>query len=133
MSALFARVVKQALITFECENAPAFKTNFSLLKQLVNQLTSNDLNIPSELFAASSFQDRPNRAPVKYIEIFEHKTFTMSVFIMENKYTMPIHDHPGHGKENWKPFPWLIIIKVTIFFRHFACYCWKCSCPKLLT
>lgn len=96
MSALFARVVKQALITFERENYASFKSNFNVLKQLVDQLTSTDLNIPSELFGSNSFQ-QTSVAPVKYIEIFEHKTFTMSVFIVANKYTMPLHDHPGHG------------------------------------
>lgn len=97
MSVLFARVVKQALITFERENYAAFKANFNTLKQLVDQLTSNDLNIPPELLGSNSFQHSTSRAPVKYIEIFEHKTFTMSVFIVTNKYTMPLHDHPGHG------------------------------------
>lgn len=97
MSVLFARVVKQALITFERENYAAFKANFNTLKQLVDQLTSNDLNISPELLGTSSFQHPSSRAPVKYIEIFEHKTFTMSVFIVTSKYTMPLHDHPGHG------------------------------------
>lgn len=98
MSALFARVVKQALITFERENNASFKSNFNILKQLVDQLTSSDLNISSELFGSNSFQQTPGcHAPVKYIEILEHKTFTMSVFIVANKYTMPLHDHPGHG------------------------------------
>lgn len=97
MSALLARVVKQALITFERENYAAFKSNFNTLKQLVDQLTSNDLNIPPELLGSASFQHPNYRAPVKYIEILEHKTFTMSVFIVTNKYTMPMHDHPGHG------------------------------------
>lgn len=93
MSALFARVVKQALITFERANYSAFKLNFNALKQLVDQLTIKDLEISTEIL---NFQS-PNAAPVKYIEIFEHKTFTMSVFVMQNKYTMPMHDHPGHG------------------------------------
>lgn len=97
MSVLFARVVKQALVTFERENNAAFKANFNQLKQLVDQLTSSDLNIPSELFGLNNTSPNGGRAPVKYIEIFEHKTFTMSVFIVSNKYTMPLHDHPGHG------------------------------------
>lgn len=97
MSVLFARVVKQALITFERDNYAAFMVNFNTLKQLVDQLTSNDLNIPAELLTSNSFQHPTARAPVKYIEILEHKTFTMSVFIVTNKYTMPLHDHPGHG------------------------------------
>lgn len=97
MSALFGRVVKQALITFERENYSSFKSNFNTLKQLVDQLTSNDLNISSDVLGSNSFQQSTSRAPVKYIEIFEHKSFTMSVFIVANKYTMPLHDHPGHG------------------------------------
>lgn len=97
MSALFARVVKQALITFERENYATFKTNFQTLKQLVDQLTIKDLAISSELLNGASFQTPTSQAPVKYIGIFEHKTFTMSVFIMQSKYTMPMHDHPGHG------------------------------------
>lgn len=98
MSTLFARVVKQALITFERENHGAFKSNFNILKQLVDQLTSNDLNIEPELLTLNNFQPPTSRsAPVKYIEIFEHNSFTMSVFVVANKYTMPLHDHPGHG------------------------------------
>lgn len=97
MSALFARVVKQALITFERENYAKFKSNFTILKQLVDQLSCSDLNLPPELLTVNTFQQTSSRAPVKYIEIFEHTTFTMSVFIMANKYTMPLHDHPGHG------------------------------------
>lgn len=97
MSALFALAVKQAFITFERENAPTFKANFLKLKHLVDQLTAKDLNIDSHLMKASYFQNHPDRAPVTYIDIFEHETFTMSVFIMDKNYTMPLHDHPGYG------------------------------------
>lgn len=97
MSALFARVVKQALITFERENYPGFKTNFNALKQLVDQLTSKDIGIDADLLSADYYHNQPNRAPVTYVEILEHNTFTMSVFIMANRYTMPLHDHPGYG------------------------------------
>lgn len=96
MSALFARIVKQAIITFERDNYAMFGTNFNTLKQLVDQLTTNDLHISPELLNSKSFQSSA-RAPVKYLELFEHQTFTMSVFIVANKYTMPLHDHPEHG------------------------------------
>lgn len=95
MSALFARVVRQALITFERENCPAFKSNFILLKQLVDQLTSVDLNIDVDVIKKQFHQ--PHKAPVVYMEILEHKTFSMSVFILAEKYAMPLHDHPGYG------------------------------------
>lgn len=94
MSALFGGVVKQARVTFARENTAMFNANFTALKQLVNRLTTKDLEIPPELLTASSFQ---RRAPVKYLEIFEHRTFTMSVFIVADQYTMPMHNHPGHG------------------------------------
>lgn len=97
MSSLFARVVRQAFLTFERENGPTFLTNFMALKQLVDQLTPKDLNIDPVLLSNNYFKSDPDKAPVTYMEIFEHKTFTMSVFIMENKYTMPMHDHAGYG------------------------------------
>lgn len=97
MSSLFARVVKQALITFERENNPTFLPNFMTLKQLVDQLTPKDLNIDPTLLSTNYFKSDSEKAPVTYIEIYEHKTFTMSVFIMQNKYTMPMHDHAGYG------------------------------------
>lgn len=74
-----------------------FSANFSALKQLVDQLTAKDLDIPPDLMITKSFVQNPTRAPVKYLDIFEHQTFTMSVFIIANNYTMPLHDHPGHG------------------------------------
>lgn len=96
MSGLFARVVKQAFITFDQTNASKFKTNFNTLKLLVDQLTPKDLNIDPQLMQSSTFMEQ-NKAPVTYVGIFEHETFTMSVFIVRNRYTMPLHDHPGFG------------------------------------
>ena len=96
MSTLFALVVRQAYITFDRSNAAKFRANFNTLKLLVDQLTSTDLSIDAALLTNKSFE-RPNKAPVTYLEIFQNKTFTMSVFIVANKYTMPLHDHPGVG------------------------------------
>lgn len=99
MSALFARVMKQASITFERENCPAFMSNFMVLKQLVDQLASVDLNIDLEAIKKHfhKTERRISTAPVIYMEIFEHKTFSMSVFILTKQYSMPLHDHPGYG------------------------------------
>lgn len=97
MSSLFARVVKQAFITFDQGNVAKFKTNFGALKLLVDQLTPKDLNIDPDLMNSNTFNSRPDKAPVTYMEIFQHDNFTMSVFIVANKYTMPLHDHPGFG------------------------------------
>lgn len=96
MSGLFARVVKQAFVTFDQSNVGKFKSNFNALKLLVDQLTAMDLNIDPELMKSSYFKSR-DKAPVTYMEIFQHETFTMSVFIVRNRYTMPLHDHPGFG------------------------------------
>lgn len=97
MSALFARIARQAFVTFDQSNVSKFGANFSQLKSLVDQLTPSDLNLDPELMQTRYFYNRPNKAPVTYLNIFEHETFTMSVFIMANHYTMPMHDHPGFG------------------------------------
>lgn len=99
MSALFARVVRQALITFERENYPTFKSNFMVLKQLVDELTSVDLNIDLETINKNFHRSHSgvSAAPVIFMDIFEHKTFSMSVFILAREYAMPLHDHPGYG------------------------------------
>lgn len=97
MSSLFARVVKQSLITFARDNYSAFSSNLAILKTLVDQLQSNDLNIDPYLLSNNYFKSFSQKAPVTYLEIFEHRTFTMGVFILANKYTMPLHDHPGYG------------------------------------
>lgn len=101
MSAQFARVVRQALVTFERENCPLFKANFQTLKELVDQLTSVDLNIDfdaiKKVFNQSHDAISREAAPVIYIDILEHKTVSMSVFILSKQYAMPAHDHPGYG------------------------------------
>uniref|UniRef100_U5EWC7 2-aminoethanethiol dioxygenase n=1 Tax=Corethrella appendiculata TaxID=1370023 RepID=U5EWC7_9DIPT len=94
MSSLFARVFKQAKITFDIKNADMFKTNFNNLKQLVDQLTFSDVNLNPESVTRKSFQ-HIDAAPCKYIGIYEDELFTMSVFVLNENFKMPLHDHPA--------------------------------------
>lgn len=93
MSSLFRRIINDAKLTFDRKNFANFKKNFLLLKQLVDQLTINDLNIDPELMSTTTF-NCPDKAPCTYIHIYENDNISMSVFILNGNYTMPLHDHP---------------------------------------
>lgn len=97
MSSHFANILKHAKLTCDPINAISFKNNFNILKQLVDKLKATDLAVNPELFSQKHF-NRPNKAPCTYVNIYECDICTISVFILAESYTMPIHDHPNiHG------------------------------------
>ncbi|CAD7083606.1 unnamed protein product [Hermetia illucens] len=97
MSQLFARVVRQAIATFDRKNVASFNKNFSVLKQLVDQLTPCDINLNMDLTTDEAFS-RVGKAPVTYVNLMEDEEFEFSVFILRSGFTMPLHDHPVmHG------------------------------------
>ncbi|XP_055373195.1 2-aminoethanethiol dioxygenase [Condylostylus longicornis] len=97
MSTLFSKVVKQAVITFDRKNSSKLKTNFNVLKELVDQLSISDVGLDSDLVTEESF-DKPLKAPCTFVDIFENSRIKMSVFILRGDYKMPLHDHPVmHG------------------------------------
>lgn len=97
MTTLFARVFRQAKVTFEQTNAERFLSNLQNLRALMEQLTLADLNLDPAVVSRETFQ-QATKAPCTFIDIFENTYFTMSVFILRENYTMPLHDHPRmHG------------------------------------
>lgn len=97
MTTLFARVFRQAKVTFEQTNAERFLCNLQSLRALVEQLTLADLNLDPAVVSRETFQ-QSTKAPCTFIDIFESSYFTMSVFVLRENYTMPLHDHPRmHG------------------------------------
>lgn len=88
---------RQARQTFDNKNCENFKKEFTLLKQLVDQLTLADLNLNPELVSPHAFRS-PEKAPCTFVHIFENENVAMSIFILNDSYTMPLHDHPRmHG------------------------------------
>ena len=81
MSLLFARVFKQAQITFDKKNRDIIKSNFAQLKNLVSELQLQDLNINPQAVSKTAFQ--LGRAPCKFISIHENPDFTMSCKIFK--------------------------------------------------
>ncbi|XP_037045839.1 2-aminoethanethiol dioxygenase [Bradysia coprophila] len=99
MSSRFAQILKHAIITCHPNNAHSFKTNFNDLKILLDSLTISDLgpNLSSHLYSKNSFVET-NKAPCTFVNIFENENLVVNIFILKERYTMPIHDHPMiHG------------------------------------
>lgn len=94
MTSLFAKIIRQAKITFDHKNIEIFRTNFYELKLLVDQLKIHDLNINTNLISSAAFSIQ-SKAPCTFVDIYENDHFTMSVFILKQNFTMPIHDHPN--------------------------------------
>ncbi|XP_055701176.1 2-aminoethanethiol dioxygenase [Phlebotomus papatasi] len=93
MSVHFARLVQQAKITFDQCNSVQFASNFASLQKLVDDLKVTDININPEIFSRRAFEVR-EKAPCSFVNIYECPIFSMSVFILAENYTMPLHDHP---------------------------------------
>lgn len=97
MTSLFARIFRQAKVTFEHANAERFLSNLQNLRALMDQLTLADLNLDPAVVSPETFQ-QTTKAPCTFIDIYENSHFTMSVFVLRENYTMPLHDHPRmHG------------------------------------
>uniref|UniRef100_A0A6B2EAK6 2-aminoethanethiol dioxygenase n=1 Tax=Phlebotomus kandelakii TaxID=1109342 RepID=A0A6B2EAK6_9DIPT len=97
MSVHFAKIVQQAKITFDQCNVIQFAANFSSLQRLMDEMKLDDVQVSPEVVSRRSF-DVPDKAPCTFIHIYECPVFSMSVFILAENYTMPLHDHPlMHG------------------------------------
>lgn len=94
MSSLLAKIFQQAVVTFNTANHVDLQRNLGLLKSLVNTLRYADLNLDPRL-VSKSFFSQPDKAPCTYVGIYEDTSFSMSVFIMAENYSMPLHDHPN--------------------------------------
>lgn len=89
MTTHFKSVLRQAFKTFDRANLASFNANLQQLKQLTDQLTYRDLHIREDLF-----RDNVESAPCTYMHIFEDERFSMSLFIVRGKSSIPLHDHP---------------------------------------
>ncbi|XP_051155469.1 2-aminoethanethiol dioxygenase isoform X2 [Leptopilina boulardi] len=97
MSTPIVNLWKAALKTFTGQNDVGYKfcqQNFEKLHSLINEIKADDVKLTPEILRFVEFQP----APMCFIHIFENDDISISVFILKNGVTMPIHDHPGmHG------------------------------------
>lgn len=95
-SPAFKKIFQQAEKTFSIRNRESYKANLALLKKLVDKLVYSDLNISTYLSSKKAFLVE-NKAPCTFINIYEKigAPFSMSVFIMDESFIMPLHNHPN--------------------------------------
>lgn len=94
MSSYFAQVIKQAKKTTDPKNVSSFLQNFLVLKHLVDKLTASDINIDSCILKKENYTTQSTQAPCTFVHIYENEHVSISVFVLADSYTMPIHDHP---------------------------------------
>ncbi|XP_031572202.1 2-aminoethanethiol dioxygenase-like isoform X2 [Actinia tenebrosa] len=93
--AAIQRLAKQAFITFRTKESPTFPTNFEILKNLLDNLTAEDINLEVPNEESGNIIKHPSGAPVSHIGIYECPYFSMGVFIVKKGCEIPLHDHPG--------------------------------------
>ncbi|CAG9800348.1 unnamed protein product [Chironomus riparius] len=105
-SAVFMKIFQQAEKTFSNRNRDCYKANFAVLKKLVDKLVYSDLKLNPFLFSQKAFKVKTfsfrlssfqNKAPCTFVNIYEKldSPFSMSIFIIDENYKMPLHDHPN--------------------------------------
>lgn len=85
-------VLKQALTTFTCKS-DFFKSNLNVLTSLLDKITAEDVNL-NPLFSQDSFWNRPRKAPVSCIDIYEDLNVTLGIFVLKPGGQLPLHNHP---------------------------------------
>lgn len=96
MTAHINTVLKQALTTFSCKSE-VFKSNLNILTALLDKVTAEDVNLNPQ-FAQDSFWNRPQKAPVSCIDIYEDMNVTLGIFVLKPGGQLPLHNHPEmHG------------------------------------
>lgn len=98
---------RQALKTFSGRRGTAYKLcqkNFEKLKNLMDNITADDLNVNDKML---NFVEHQN-APMCVMNVYENQDITIAVFFIKHGVTLPMHDHPGmHG-----------LLKVINYLKH---------------
>ncbi|XP_011632548.1 2-aminoethanethiol dioxygenase [Pogonomyrmex barbatus] len=92
MASAIETLVKQAMKTFG--DRRLCQKNFDKLKNLINNITTEDIKLDKRVLDYVSKQP----APMCVMDIFENENLTIVIFILKHGVKMPMHDHPGmHG------------------------------------
>lgn len=85
-------VLKQALATFTCK-PELFTSNLNALKNILDKTRAEDVNLNPELLTEALWE-RPDKAPVSCIDIYEDCNLTIGIFILKPGGHLPLHNHP---------------------------------------
>jgi len=68
-----------------------FAENLAEIVKLTSSVTPEDVYFDSNLVLDRGM----GRAPVTYIDLFENHLATLGIFVLNNVFTLPLHDHPS--------------------------------------
>ncbi|KAJ8949347.1 hypothetical protein NQ314_008267 [Rhamnusium bicolor] len=89
-------VLKQAITTFTSK-PEFFYSNLHHLTSLLDKITAEDVNFHPQ-FTTERLWNKPGKAPVTCIDIYEDSNVTMGIFILKPGGQLPLHNHPEmHG------------------------------------
>ncbi|XP_018324432.1 2-aminoethanethiol dioxygenase-like [Agrilus planipennis] len=88
-------VLRQALTTFSSVNEikGVFHSNLALLKTMLERITAEDVGF-DPLFMSDALWNRPHKAPVTYVNIYENDVLSVGIFVLKPGMKLPLHDHP---------------------------------------
>lgn len=97
MSLLLHQIIRLARSTFDPKNLSTATQNYAKLKDLVDKLSINDINLPVSVLSGHSippaYKDGPP-SPCAHVPLLEHPDVGISIFILAANEVMPLHDHP---------------------------------------
>lgn len=95
LSSQIATVLRQAKTTFSSKEF--FYQNLEILKACLDKTSAEDVNLHPQFLTKELWQ-RPNKAPVTYVDIYEDYNVTIGIFILKPNMRLPLHNHPHmHG------------------------------------
>lgn len=90
-------VKRQAIATFSKVSSgvtSSFEENLSILKSLMNKITSVDVNLDLSLVQPIPRGMERMCPPVTYIKILDDPGLTIGIFVLKPGARLPLHDHP---------------------------------------
>ena len=65
------------------------------LRKMVNLITMQDVGLEGSRALMGEEQEKKKKAPVTYIDVYEHSDVSVGIFIIHPGCKIPLHNHPN--------------------------------------